>query len=181
MRVMSIIKTLMCRTAPVTAGLVLVLSATPLHAQAHTGHGAAQSQAAQRQAAAPTNYVQQLTAIFQRMMADPVIRERVATDPVLQRMLQSAGVTQLSGMRDAQGMNHGNMPGMQGMQGMDHGTMQMPAGATAEDQRRAFDFVVRLLSDPRVSREINDDDQLRGLFADPDVQRRLAELRAGRR
>lgn len=182
---MSIIKKLMCRTAPAAAGLILVFSAMPLQAQSHTGHGAAQSQASQRQTAAPTNYVQQLTAIFQRMMADPVIRERVATDPVLQRMLQSAGVAQMSGTRGAQGMDHGNMPGMQGtqqgMQGMDHGTMQMPAGVTAEDQQRAFDLIVRLLSDPRVTSEVNDNDRLRRLYADPEVQRRLAELRAGRR
>ena len=82
-------------------------------------------------------------------------------------------------------MDHGNMPGMQGtqqgMQGMDHGTMQMPAGVTAEDQQRAFDLIVRLLSDPRVTSEVNDNDRLRRLYADPEVQRRLAELRAGRR
>ena len=186
---MSILDELTRRAAIVAASLIVIFSVAPLHAQ-HAGHGATQPQspqpqAAQRASASPTNNVQQLTAIFQRMMADPVIRERVATDPVLQRMLQSAGVAAMSGMPGAQGMTHGTMPGMQGvqqgMEGMDHNSMQTPAGVTAADQQQAVDFILRLLSDRRVASEVNDNDRLRRLYADPDVQRRLSELRSGRR
>lgn len=172
---MSSIEKLACRTAAVTASLFFFLSVLPVYAQTHSGHGAAPPQAprpqpTQPQAAEATNYDQQLKEIFQRMMADPVIRERVATDPVLQRMLQSAGIAQTSGL-----------PGAQEMPGMDHRSMQMPADATAADQQRAFDFIVRLLSDRTVASEINDKDRLRRLWADPDVQRRLADLRSERR
>lgn len=183
---MTIIQNLMCRTVPLTTSLVFALSVVPLQAQSHAGHGATpppatQPPGAQRQTPTSTNYVQQLTAIFQRMMSDPVIRERVATDPMLRRMLQSAGVAQVSGTQGAQGMNHSAMPGMQGMQGMDHGSMQMPASVSAQDQQGAFDFIVRLLSDREVAGEINDNDRLRRLWSDPDVQRRLAEMRSGPR
>ena len=186
MSVMSIIGKLMSRAAPIAASLVFAFSVVPLQAQSHAGHGTpqpatAQPPAAQRPATASANSVQQLTAIFQRMMADPVIRERVATDPVLQRMLQSAGVAQVSGTPGTQGMNHGGMPGTQGMQGMDHANMQMAADVTAQDQQQAFDFILRLLSDSAVAGEINDNDRLRRLWSDPDVQRRLAEIRSGRR
>lgn len=182
---MSIIPKQMWRTAPVTVSLLFAVSVVPLRAQSHTGHGAAQPPTAQpqatRQPAASTNYVQQLTAIFQRMMSDPVIRERVATDPVLQRMLESAGVAQMAGTQGARGMSHSAAGGTPGMQGMDHAGMPMSSGVTADDQQQAFDFIVRLLSDRAVAGEINDNDRLRRLWSDPDVQRRLAELRSGRR
>jgi hypothetical protein len=180
---MSKIQNIVWRAAPLTASLVFAFSVMPLQAQSHTGHGAAapaasQPQAAQRQAANPTNYVQQLNAIFQRMMSDPVIRERVATDPVLQRMLQSAGVAQISAPPSPQGTNHLAMPSMHGM---NHDSMQMPSGVTAQDQQQAFDFIVRLLADRAVAGEISDNDRLRRLWSDPDVQRRLAEMRSGSR
>jgi hypothetical protein len=94
--------------------------------------------------------------MHERMMADPVIRERVATDPVLQRMMAE-------------------MHGGQGMQGMDHGAMQ--GGAAASDSAQALEFVVRLLSDPEVEARIHADPRLHQLWSDPEVQRRLAELR----
>jgi hypothetical protein len=94
--------------------------------------------------------------MHERMMADPVIRERVATDPVLQQMMA-------------------RMHGGQGMQGMDHGSMP----AAAADSAQALDFVVRLLSDPEVEARIHSDPRLHQLWSDPEVQRRLAELRRG--
>ena len=93
--------------------------------------------------------------MHERMMADPVIRERVAGDPVLQRMMAEV---------------HGGMPGMS------HGAAP-GTGAMAPDSAQAMDFVVRLLSDPEVEGRIHSDPRLHQLWSDPEVQRRLAELR----
>ena len=122
-----------------------------------------------------------MMAVYQRMMADPVIRERIATDPVIRRLLgdssavgaaQSAGGAAMPGM-NMPGMDHANMPGM-----------TPPAGANAapmtEERRRAIEFAVRLLSDPAVEARIHSDPELHRLWSDPDVQRRLAELRRAR-
>ena len=153
--------------------LFLVLAATPAFAVAQAGH--TQHGAASTPQRADTSALQPLMAVFQRMMADPVIRERVATDPVLQRMLQSLGA--LPGMQTMmQGTQ--NMPGMQGMQGhtgMDMAGMQ----PTLQDQQQALNFIARLLSDPSVQAKIQDETTLRRLWADPDVQRRVGELRCG--
>jgi hypothetical protein len=120
--------------------------------------------------------MQQMMEMHERMMADPVIRERVATDPTLQRMMQQ--------MHGAQGMNHG---AMQGGQGMNHGSMQggqtMNHGAgtaAAMDSAQAIDFAVRLLSDPEVEARVHADPRLHQMWSDPEVQRRLAELRRQR-
>lgn len=64
---------------------------------------------------------QTLQAIVDRMLADPVIRERVATDPVLQRLLAATPASATSGA-GMQGMQHGNMPGMGGMPQGNQGT-----------------------------------------------------------
>ncbi|MFL5537532.1 MAG: hypothetical protein ACJ8J0_00985 [Longimicrobiaceae bacterium] len=100
--------------------------------------------------------MQRMMEIHERMMADPVIRERVASDPELQRMMAE-------------------MHGAGGMQGMDHGAV---SGAAA-DSAQAVDFVVRLLSDPQVAARVHADPELHRLWSDPEVQRRLAELRRG--
>lgn len=136
---------------------------------------------------------QQLEAVFQRMMADPVIRERVATDPMLQQMLQGSTQAAMPGMP---GMQHGNMPGMQqggttGMSGMQHGNMPMGQGGMTmtpadsaqpmtEERRQAIEFMMRLLADSTVEAKIHADPKLHALWSDPEVQRRLAELRRAR-
>jgi hypothetical protein len=104
--------------------------------------------------------------MHERMMADPVIRERMASDPVLQRMMQ-----QLQSMPQNQSSGGMNMPGM------NMGNMNM-AGATEEDRRQAIEFIVRLLSDPSVEARVHADPELHRLWSDPEVQRRLAELRS---
>lgn len=131
---------------------------------------------------------QQLLAIHSRMMADPVIRERVATDPVLQRILAGAGQEP-----EMPGMQHGDMPGMPGMQ---HGNMPAGRGDTnmtggraagaatpqpmTEERRQAIEFMMRLLADSTVEARIQADPEFRALWTDPEVQRRLAELRRAR-
>lgn len=94
------------------------------------------------QGASPTQGMsaQTLQAILDRMLADPVIRERVVTDPVLQRLLAGGASGGMPGMPGVQGqgmpgMQHGNMPGMQGMPGMSQpnqntrGATMSPSGA----------------------------------------------------
>ncbi|HEX8431591.1 MAG TPA: hypothetical protein VF625_09895 [Longimicrobium sp.] len=107
----------------------------------------------------------QMMEMHERMMADPVIRERVATDPMLKGMMQR--------MQGAQGMNHGAMPGGQAM---NHGA----GTAAAMDSAQAIDFAVRLLSDPEVEARVHADPRLHQMWSDPEVQRRLAELRRQR-
>ncbi|HEY0022313.1 MAG TPA: hypothetical protein VGB24_05365 [Longimicrobium sp.] len=94
-----------------------------------------------------------IAELHARLMADPVIRERVATDPVLQRLIAE----------------------MQAAHGMDDGAMR--AGVAASDSAQAIDFAVRLLSNPEVEARIHSDPRLHQLWSDPEVQRRLAELR----
>ena len=125
-----------------------------------------------------TANTQDLQAIFNRMMADPVIRERVATDPLLQRMLASlpAGSTgggQPAGAANMPGMQHGNMQQMPGM--------NMGAAPMTEAQRQAAEFITRLLADPSVEQRIHSDPDLHRIWSDPEVQRRIAELRAAQR
>jgi hypothetical protein len=93
-----------------------------------------------------------------RMMADPVIRERVATDPVLQRMMAEVG--------QGSGEAASSMAGMPGM------------GAAPADVGPALDFIVRLLADPQVESRVQSDPALRRLWSDPEVQRRVREIRA---
>ena len=104
-----------------------------------------------------------MKAMHERMMADPVIRERVATDPVLQHMMQQMSAP-MGGTPPGSGMN---MPGM---------AMGEPA-ASAADRREAVEFLVRLFSDPAVESRIHADPALHKLWSDPEVQQRLTELR----
>jgi hypothetical protein len=134
--------------------------ATTTQGNAGMQHGAASGQTdhASHSAAAQQGTVstgsasmEQMMKIHERMMADPVIRERVATDPELQRM----------------------------MRGM-HGATHEAASATPSDSAQAIDFAVRLLSDPEVEARVHADPRLHQLWSDPEVQRRLAELRRQR-
>ena len=114
-----------------------------------------------------------LMAIHQRMMSDPVIRERVATDPVLQRMLGGLPAVAGGGMA---GMDHQGMPGMAAAPTSPTAAGTM-LGGTPEERRLAIEFIVRLLSDPAVEGRIHTTPELHALWSDPEVQRRLAELR----
>ncbi|MET0397686.1 MAG: hypothetical protein ABW277_12725 [Longimicrobiaceae bacterium] len=87
-----------------------------------------------------------------RMMADPVIRARVAADSALRRMVS-----------EVPGRARAADPGA--------------ARGTDADSAQALDFVVRLLADPEVEARIHSDPRLHALWSDPEVQRRLAELR----
>ena len=161
----------MIRRAAVTVG-ALILTALPLLGQQpHAGHGTqpAPQKPTRPAAQASAATSQQLNAVLQRMLADPVIRERVATDPVLQRLMQTAGI------QPPQGVN-GNAA-MAEMQGMNHANMQMGATVTRQDQQEALQFIARLLADPAIAEPIQDDGTLRRLWADPEVQRKLSELR----
>lgn len=132
-----------------------------------------------------------LRAVLDRMLADPVIRERVATDPTLQRMLPQAGVSVAGSMQTMGDMEHGdmNMPtmpkmaDMPNMAGMQHANMAV-VGATAamteEERRVRTEFILRLLADPSVESRIHADPRLHRLWSDPDVQWRLQELRRAR-
>ena len=115
-----------------------------------------------------------LAMLVQRMMADPVIRERVATDPAIRQLLgDTAGVGRNAAAADMSGMDHANMPGMSPA-----AAANPPAGPPmTEARRQAIDFAVQLLSDPAVEARVQSDPELRKLWSDPDVQRRLAELR----
>jgi hypothetical protein len=62
-----------------------------------------------------------------------------------------------------------------GAHGAEHGAA--PAAGAAADSAQALDFAVRLLSDPEVEARIHSDPRLHQLWSDPEVQRRLAELR----
>jgi hypothetical protein len=95
--------------------------------------------------------VRQMMELHERMMADPVIRQRVEADSALQRMVQQ--------MHAAPGASHGAAEG------------------SAADSAQAIDFAVRLLSDPEVEARVHADPRLHRLWSDPEVQRRLAELR----
>ncbi|HEX6372440.1 MAG TPA: hypothetical protein VF006_26200 [Longimicrobium sp.] len=135
----------------------------PAGAQDHAAMGHGNTAAAQgsegargmQHGAAPPD-VALMMEMHERMMADPVIRARVASDSVLQRLMAQVHRTH-------------------GMQGMDHGAMH--GGAAAADSAQALEFVVRLLSDPEVEARIHSEPRLHQLWSDPQVQRRLAELR----
>ncbi len=95
--------------------------------------------------------------MHRRMMADPVIRERIMNDTALARMMQE-------------------MHGDSTRDAMDHAarTDATPADAAA---REAMEFVLLLLSDPAVESRIHADPRLHRLWSDPGVQRCLSEMR----
>ena len=51
------------------------------------------------------------------------------------------------------------------------------AAPMTEERRQQVEFMMRLLADPTVEAKIRANPELQALWADPEVQRRLAELR----
>jgi predicted DCC family thiol-disulfide oxidoreductase YuxK len=93
-----------------------------------------------------------LRDLHDRMMADSVIRARIAADPELRRRMEE----------------------LYGGAGVDHAVH-----ATEPDSARVLDFLVHVLADAEVEARIHADPRLHQLWSDPEVQRRLAELRGG--
>jgi hypothetical protein len=98
--------------------------------------------------------------IHARMMADPVIRERVATDPVLQQLLQRMPRAMRADTTGAHA---------------DHRMAGVPPD-TAE-ARQVMEFVTLLLSDSTIEARVHADPKLHRLWSDPDVQRCLQTMR----
>jgi predicted DCC family thiol-disulfide oxidoreductase YuxK len=118
-----------------------------------TDHGQAANKGLQPASALRDARIREL---HERMMADPVIRARVATEPELRRRMEE----------------------LHGGAGADHAA-HAGAAATAADSARALEFVVRVLADPQVEARIHADPRLHQLWSDPEVQRRLTEVRGG--
>lgn len=128
-------------------------AAPPASADTHAGHDAA---AKGLQPAAGSVDAQRMHQLHQRMMEDPVIHARVQSDPELRAIVEE-------------------------MHGPGAADAHAGHGATAAaDSAQAMDFIVRLLSDPEVEARIHSDPRLHQLWSDPEVQRRLAELRRAR-
>jgi len=87
-----------------------------------------------------------------RMMA---IHERMMADPVIRERVASDPVLQQMML----GMTGGEPP------------------LTEQERREAMEFIVRLLSDPQVEARVHQDPALHRLWANPQVQARLQELR----
>jgi hypothetical protein len=100
--------------------------------------------------------MQVMHEIYARMMADPVIRERVAADSVLQRLMQRMS----EGRRGDTAEVHA-----------EHRAADTP------EARQVMEFVTLLLSDPQIEARVHADERLHRLWSDPSVQRCLATMR----
>lgn len=98
--------------------------------------------------------IRQMMQMHERMMGDPVIRERMRNDPELMRMMNEM------------------MPNLPMNSSMD--SMSMPMGSSLSAR---MDLLVRLLNDPTIESRIHADPALYALYRDPEVQRCLAELK----
>ena len=107
--------------------------------------------------------MQQMMAVHQRMMDDPVIRERVMSDSTLSRMMQQLDASMMATPLPQHG-----------------GDAAMPAADSAA-AREAMQFIMMLLDDPAVEARIHADPRLHGLWSDPAVQECLDALRTLRR
>lgn len=125
-------------------------SATQAPAAGHQGHAAPADSAHTAMSA------DQMKQMHERMMADPVIRDRVASDPELRRMMSQMG-----------------MPSDTASHAQHGGTTTDTAAAA----RQAMEFVTLLLSDPTIEARIQADPELRRLWGDPAVQTCLHEMR----
>ena len=104
-------------------------------------------------------HLRQMMEIHGRMMADPVIRERVARDSVLQRMMEG-------------------MPHEMGDTLADHGRHGIGAAVSdTAEARQVMEFVTLLLSDPNVEARVHANPRLHRLWSDPQVQRCLETMR----
>ena len=121
--------------------------------------------------------MQGMMQMHMRMMQDSVIHRRVMEDTALHRMMMQH-MQHMPAQERAR--MHQMMRGGHQMQGMDHGAMSRPNPAAGSDSAQAVDFIVRLLSDPQVEARVHSDPELHRLWSDPEVQRRLAQLRRSR-
>jgi hypothetical protein len=129
------------------------VAAAPAPPSDHAAHGGQPAATKGLQPAAPADaHAARMQELHDRLMADPIIRARVHGDPELHRLMESL---------------HGTAG---------HAAHGADASAAA-DSAQALDFVVKLLSDPEVEARIHGDPRLHQLWSDPEVQRRLAELR----
>jgi hypothetical protein len=97
--------------------------------------------------------------IHRRMMADSVIRQRVASDTALQALMQRLP------------------PEMRGDTGGVHRMHGADSAADSAESRQVMEFVMLLLSDPAVERRLHADPRFHLLWSDPAVQRCLATMR----
>ncbi|MSR35892.1 MAG: hypothetical protein EXR95_04490 [Gemmatimonadetes bacterium] len=104
----------------------------------------------------PAMSMEEMMAVYERMMADPVIRERIATDTVLRGMMRM-------------------MPGAGNSPNAGH---DMPMAHEDAAARAAMEFVTLLLSDPAVEDRIRADPELHRLWSDHAVQSCLKTMRA---
>jgi hypothetical protein len=131
--------------------------------------------------------MQRMMQLHERMMADPVIRERIATDPVLQRMMaemHGAGGMPMHGGH-AGDAGHAGHAGHGGTAGHAGHAGHAAAGAAAAAPpaldpaaQQVMEFVVRLLANPQIEARIHADPRLHALWSDPEVQRALQLMRA---
>jgi hypothetical protein len=128
-------------------------SEAPTAANDHAEHESAAADSAV-DGAAPHS-MDRIEALHRRMLADPVIRERVANDPVLQKMLKDAGMT-----LDAASPEH-------------EGHSVSPDTTASQ----AMHFITMLLSTPGIEQRIENDAELRQLWSDTGVQNCLQEMR----
>jgi len=115
-------------------------------------------------------------AAVQRMLADPVIRDRIRTDPMLQPMVEAIAGPAGTGPVAAGAMDHGAMAGMDhGTAGdvatMDHAAMPGMGGVAATADERLRALATKLLLDPAVQARVQTDPALRALWADTSVRR----------
>ena len=117
----------------------------------------------------PGIWMRRMQEMHTRMMADPVIRERVATDPVLQRLMQ--GLPRES-TADTTGAHAGHpSPSLRS------GSGQASTVADTAGARQAMEFITLLLSDPQIEARVHADPRLRLLWSDPAVRRCLETMR----
>lgn len=101
--------------------------------------------------------MRQVMQMHQRIMADPVIRERIATDPVLRNMMKNL---------------HCGMP-MQGTSMQPPGSQGMSESEMHAHHAKIMQFISRLLADPGVQERIREDPELRRLSQDPEIRQMI--------